>query len=326
MMIGVEALATYWRVVPSIGFNCGAPSNVIGLAICALRWTLAVCGTLLAMTASCAWVVPGTEDFTFSIGLVVRDLREIRRQARGRHVLPRPRGRGRAEPAPGDEHVGVLVVDVLEHAARRVGHVEQLRVRDRIVVGLPVDDDELGRLRLHVDDRHGRGLQRRLRSLRVRGRSARHGIAVAGGQDLVVGLLDVVLAAEVRVRDLPRALDRGGRHPAVEEVEVELARARLQDDRARVDQALHRRARSAACRRASRPRARGPPGRSRRRSPGARCSGAATRRSSSPVRMPRSASRRSRAMALDSLALLVLLEGRLPRRRVGAGGGKARRA
>src|ERR1700675_4502067 len=68
MMIGVEALATYWSEVPSMGFTCGVPSKVIGSA-CAVRWTVAVCGTLLSMTASCACVVPGTEAFTFSIGL-----------------------------------------------------------------------------------------------------------------------------------------------------------------------------------------------------------------------------------------------------------------
>ena len=46
----------------------GAPS------ICDVNWalarsTVAVCGTPLAMSASCACGVPGTEAFTFSLGL-----------------------------------------------------------------------------------------------------------------------------------------------------------------------------------------------------------------------------------------------------------------
>jgi hypothetical protein len=71
MTIGVEALTTYCSagVVPSIGFICGGPSNVIGFAICAVRCTVAVCGIELATTASCACGVPGTDAFTFSIGL-----------------------------------------------------------------------------------------------------------------------------------------------------------------------------------------------------------------------------------------------------------------
>src|SRR5690349_7472812 len=71
MMTGVDALTTYCSVgvVPSIGFICGVPSNVIGFAICAERCTVAVCGIELATTASCACGVPGTEAFTFSTGL-----------------------------------------------------------------------------------------------------------------------------------------------------------------------------------------------------------------------------------------------------------------
>src|SRR5579862_9187156 len=68
-MIGVEALTTYCSVVPSIGLICGVPSIVIGLAIWAERCTVAVCGIELATTASCACGVPGTDAFTFSIGL-----------------------------------------------------------------------------------------------------------------------------------------------------------------------------------------------------------------------------------------------------------------
>ena len=68
MTIGVEALATYSSVVPSIGFISGAPSKVT-LAGCAVRWTVAVCGIEAATTASFACCVPGTEAFAFSIGL-----------------------------------------------------------------------------------------------------------------------------------------------------------------------------------------------------------------------------------------------------------------
>src|SRR6185436_8471800 len=68
MTIGVEALATYCIVVPSIGFISGAPSKVTLLA-CAVRCTVAVCGMDAATTASFACCVPGTDAFAFSIGL-----------------------------------------------------------------------------------------------------------------------------------------------------------------------------------------------------------------------------------------------------------------
>src|SRR5262250_1880044 len=69
MMIGEEALTTYWSCVPSIGFICGAPSILTGWGLVVETVTAAVCGMLLASTASCACVVPGTDAFTFSMGL-----------------------------------------------------------------------------------------------------------------------------------------------------------------------------------------------------------------------------------------------------------------
>src|SRR5215471_1460407 len=69
MMTGVDALTTYCSDVPSIGFICGVPSNVIGFAIEAERCTVAVCGIEFATTASFACGVPGTEALTFSTGL-----------------------------------------------------------------------------------------------------------------------------------------------------------------------------------------------------------------------------------------------------------------
>src|ERR1700751_4794671 len=69
MMIGEDALTTYWSCVPSIGFICGLPSIVTGWALVVETVTAAVCGMLFATTASCACRVPGTDPLTFSIGL-----------------------------------------------------------------------------------------------------------------------------------------------------------------------------------------------------------------------------------------------------------------
>src|SRR5262245_29621894 len=68
-MIGVGELATYWRVVPSIGFVCTAPSITGGAILASLRLTAAVCGMLFAISASSACGVPATEALTFSFGL-----------------------------------------------------------------------------------------------------------------------------------------------------------------------------------------------------------------------------------------------------------------
>ncbi len=158
-------------------------------------------------------------------------------------VGPRAGGVRSAEPPSRDEHVGVLVRDVLEDASGRIAEVEQLRARNLRVIGLSADDDELGRRRRHVDHGDGLCLKRRLGSLRVRRGSSGHRVAVLRGEDFLEGLVQVVLAAEVGIGDLPRALERGGLHPAIEEVQIELARIGLQDDRARVDDALEIRAR-----------------------------------------------------------------------------------
>jgi hypothetical protein len=69
MMIGVAELTTCWREVPGIGAGFGAPSKTGGVIVAPLRWTVAVWGTPLAMRASRARGVPGTDAFTFSLGL-----------------------------------------------------------------------------------------------------------------------------------------------------------------------------------------------------------------------------------------------------------------
>ena len=55
--------------MPSIGFNWGGPSYFGVGSFASARLIAAVSGRLLAITASCAWGVPGTDAFTFSLGL-----------------------------------------------------------------------------------------------------------------------------------------------------------------------------------------------------------------------------------------------------------------
>jgi hypothetical protein len=50
-MIGVGEFATCMSEVPSIERNCGSPS-MVGSNWASLRRTVAVCGTVLAITAS----------------------------------------------------------------------------------------------------------------------------------------------------------------------------------------------------------------------------------------------------------------------------------
>src|SRR5262245_12246657 len=68
-MTGCEEFLTYCRLVPSIGVSTGSPSylGAGGLTLEVSTW--AVWGTLLAIIASWAWTVPGTEALTFSLGL-----------------------------------------------------------------------------------------------------------------------------------------------------------------------------------------------------------------------------------------------------------------
>jgi hypothetical protein len=69
-MIGSDAFTTYRSPVPSIGRYSGSPSIVgAGSSVVPARSTVAVCGIELAIAASCACGVPGTEAFTFSTGL-----------------------------------------------------------------------------------------------------------------------------------------------------------------------------------------------------------------------------------------------------------------
>src|SRR5690348_10896252 len=70
-MTGVEVLVAYASDVPSMAASAGSlPSkNGAGSSFAKLRSILVVVGMLLAITASCAWRVPGTDAFTFSFGL-----------------------------------------------------------------------------------------------------------------------------------------------------------------------------------------------------------------------------------------------------------------
>src|SRR5262245_13416992 len=63
-MIGTDELATYESGVPVTVRYCGGPSNV-GVNFGPLtRGTVAVCGIVLAITASCASGVPATDGST----------------------------------------------------------------------------------------------------------------------------------------------------------------------------------------------------------------------------------------------------------------------
>src|SRR5262245_31616808 len=68
-MIGMGLFTTYDTGVPSIGFSWGGPSYVGVLSFASLTLIAAVSGRLFAITASCACGVPGTDAFTFSLGL-----------------------------------------------------------------------------------------------------------------------------------------------------------------------------------------------------------------------------------------------------------------
>src|SRR5215510_3245528 len=68
IMIGLGELKTYIREVSGIGFRSGVPL-ITGVNFALTREIVAVCGISLAMTACCAWGVPGIAAFTFSFGL-----------------------------------------------------------------------------------------------------------------------------------------------------------------------------------------------------------------------------------------------------------------
>src|SRR5215510_1829366 len=68
MMMGIGELETYISDVLGTGCSSGAP-EMTGVKVAVARSMVAVCGIALAMMASCACGVPGTEAFTFSFGL-----------------------------------------------------------------------------------------------------------------------------------------------------------------------------------------------------------------------------------------------------------------
>ena len=66
-MIGVGELTAYCSGVPAINLNCGSPSY-LGDSVAALRVTVAVCGMVLASTASRACGVPATDTRAVPLG------------------------------------------------------------------------------------------------------------------------------------------------------------------------------------------------------------------------------------------------------------------
>src|SRR5262245_39346733 len=68
LMIGTALFTTYFSGVSGIGWRSGFPS-MFGVNWTLLGLTWAICGIWLAITASCACGVPGTEARTFSLGL-----------------------------------------------------------------------------------------------------------------------------------------------------------------------------------------------------------------------------------------------------------------
>ena len=65
-MIGTEAFTTYRSGVPSMALSVGGPSY--RTSSCARRLIVAVCGISLAITASRACGVPGTDASTSPFG------------------------------------------------------------------------------------------------------------------------------------------------------------------------------------------------------------------------------------------------------------------
>src|SRR5262249_29533615 len=68
-MTGIGLFTTYESVVPSMGLSWGGPSYFGVSSFVLLFLIAAVSGRLFAITASWAWAVPGTDAFTFSLGL-----------------------------------------------------------------------------------------------------------------------------------------------------------------------------------------------------------------------------------------------------------------
>ncbi|MNL34366.1 hypothetical protein D3C87_1563350 [compost metagenome] len=63
-------LSAYLRLVPEIAAQIYFPPSHSIFSGFKLRATLAVCGMLVAITASFAWGVPGTDTRTSATGLV----------------------------------------------------------------------------------------------------------------------------------------------------------------------------------------------------------------------------------------------------------------
>src|SRR3954470_21971280 len=67
-MTAAEGFRAYVIVLPSIGMNVGSPSYTT-VSLASERVMVAVCGIELAISASSACDVPGTETRIFAIGL-----------------------------------------------------------------------------------------------------------------------------------------------------------------------------------------------------------------------------------------------------------------
>src|SRR5215471_13800340 len=219
-MIGVGEFTAYWSDVPVIGTNFGEPSYV-AVKWAALRLTVAVCGMLLAITASCACAVPGIDASTRPAGL-----RSGIFAKSGGSWRPGTYSHGpsveRAEPPARDENVRELRLQLEEQMRLVVGRIQEFGPGDRAPRGRATRLDQLGRHRADVDD-----VRSRLTGWRV------EEIHLAG---LHRGLARRFERGGRRGGGPPRGVEGGGfqEAPAREEI-VRAARRIEQDQRRRVD-------------------------------------------------------------------------------------------
>ena len=175
----------------------------------------------------------GDRSLHVFLGAAVGYLREVLRQTLCGDELPGAVGRFRAEPAPAQQHIRLLVGEQLEDVRGRVLHVQQRGPADRDVIGLAFRNDELGR-RDGDDDLRSRPGSERRSLLRL-------GVFLPFEQiDLAQFARGCLGLGRVGGRCLghaPRPAHRGCFHVAVEHMQVELARRILEQQHARVHDA-----------------------------------------------------------------------------------------
>jgi hypothetical protein len=149
-------------------------------------------------------------------GCCFRNPREVGGQAARWREGPRPTEGWRAKPASGEQGVVVVVRRIDQYVGGRVFSPQQRRPRDRNEVRLPLEDDQFGRHLRYMD---GRCASRQGR-LRVGAGAAIEQIHDAFFREI----LREVFQPERRGRhNDPRPVERGCRHPAVQNMQVPAA-------------------------------------------------------------------------------------------------------